>query len=138
MTERVADALNAAYSGALSQHNTQTTPEHMLAALLQQERGIAPDILKHAGVDVPAFERSAEAAVERLPRFSGASADSAQVTLAPELVAHHELRRRTKPRRCKTNTFPSNTCCWRCRRPAARSANSSAKRASRATNCWKR
>jgi ATP-dependent Clp protease ATP-binding subunit ClpB len=85
MTERVADALDSAYSGALSQHNTQTTPEHMLVSLLQQDRGIAPDILKHVGVDVPAFERSAEAAVERLPRLSGASADSAQVTLAPEL-----------------------------------------------------
>ena len=51
MTERVADGLNEAYSRALHEHNTQTTPEHMLAALLEQERGIAPDILAKAGVD---------------------------------------------------------------------------------------
>ncbi len=85
MTERVADALDSAYSSALSEHNTQTTPEHMLVALLQQDRGIAPDILRHVDVDVPAFERAAEDAVARLPRLSGANADSAQVTLSPEL-----------------------------------------------------
>ena len=49
MTERVADGLNAAYSRALHEHNTQTAPEHMLAALLEQERGIAPDVLAAAG-----------------------------------------------------------------------------------------
>jgi ATP-dependent Clp protease ATP-binding subunit ClpB len=86
MTERVADALNSAYSRALSEHNTQTTPEHMLAALLEQDRGIAPDILTAAGVDVKAFARSVDAAIGQLPRLSGANADSAHVTLSPDLA----------------------------------------------------
>jgi ATP-dependent Clp protease ATP-binding subunit ClpB len=86
MTERVADALNAAYSRALHEHNTQTTPEHMLAALLDQERGIAPDILAHAGADPKALESKVNEAIGRLPRLTGASADSAQVTLSPELA----------------------------------------------------
>ena len=86
MTERVADGLNAAYSLALQEHNTQTTPEHMLAALLEQERGIAPDILEKAGVDVKTFKRAVAEAVGRLPRLSGANAESAQVTLSPELA----------------------------------------------------
>ncbi|HEY5257783.1 MAG TPA: ATP-dependent chaperone ClpB [Candidatus Baltobacteraceae bacterium] len=86
MTERVADGLNAAYSRALAEHNTQTAPEHMLAALLEQERGIAPDILAKAGADPKAFARSVEDAIGRLPRLSGANADSAQVTLSPELA----------------------------------------------------
>ena len=85
MTERVADGLNEAYSLALREHNTQTTPEHLLAALLDQERGIAPDILAKAGVDVKAFRRKVDEAVARLPRLSGPNAESAQVTLAPEL-----------------------------------------------------
>ncbi len=67
MTERVADALNSGYSRALSEHNTQTMPEHVLAALLEQERGVAPDILAAAGADVK-------------------NADGAQVTLSPELA----------------------------------------------------
>src|SRR5579863_4226754 len=86
MTERVGDALNAAYSRALHEHNTQTAPEHMLAALLEQERGIAPDILTQAGADPKAIRRSVDEAIGRLPRLSGSGADSAQVTLSPELA----------------------------------------------------
>ena len=85
MTERVSEALNAAYSRALHEHNTQTTPEHLLAALLEQERGIAPDILRAAGVDPKMLARKVDDAIGRLPRLSGANADSAQVTLSPEL-----------------------------------------------------
>ncbi|MDQ2866042.1 MAG: ATP-dependent chaperone ClpB [Candidatus Eremiobacteraeota bacterium] len=85
LTERVSDALNAAYTKALHEHNTQTTPEHMLAALLEQERGVVPDILRKAGVDVAAFGRMVDSAISRLPRLSGANADSAQVTISPEL-----------------------------------------------------
>ena len=86
MTERVGDALNAGYTRALHEHNTQTTPEHVLAALLSQERGIAPDILAAAGADPKAFSRKVDEAIGKLPRLSGANADSAQVTLSPELA----------------------------------------------------
>jgi ATP-dependent Clp protease ATP-binding subunit ClpB len=86
MTERVGDALNAAYARALHEHNTQTTPEHMLAALLEQERGIAPDILAAAGADPKAVARQVDEAIGRLPRLSGSGADSAQVTLSPDLA----------------------------------------------------
>jgi ATP-dependent Clp protease ATP-binding subunit ClpB len=85
MTERVADGLNEAYSLALHEHNTQTTPEHMLAALLDQQRGIAPDILTKAGVDPKVLRRKVDEAISRLPRLSGPNADSAQVTVSPEL-----------------------------------------------------
>jgi len=86
MTERVQDALNAAYTRALSEHNTQTTPEHLLAALLDQDRGIAPDIVKHAGVDPKVLAAKADEAIGRLPRLTGSSADQATVTVAPDLT----------------------------------------------------
>ncbi len=85
LTERVSDALNAAYSRALAERNTQTTPEHLLAALIEQERGIAADILKKAGGDPAAIARASEAAIGRLPRLSGPNAENAQVSLSPEL-----------------------------------------------------
>ncbi len=85
LTERVSDALNAAYSRALAERNTQTTPEHVLAALIDQERGIAADILTKAGGDPKAIARAADAAIGRLPRLSGPNAESAQVSLSPEL-----------------------------------------------------
>ncbi len=86
MTERVGDGLNAAYSRALHEHNTQTAPEHMLAALLEQERGIAPDIVAAAGADPKALAQKTDEAIDRLPRLSGSGAESAQVTLSPELA----------------------------------------------------
>jgi len=86
MTERVQDALNAAYTRALSEHNTQTTAEHLLATLLDQDRGIAPDIVKEAGVDPKALTAKADEAISRLPRLTGANADQATVTVSPELT----------------------------------------------------
>ncbi|MBV9333291.1 MAG: ATP-dependent chaperone ClpB, partial [Candidatus Eremiobacteraeota bacterium] len=86
MTERVGDGLNAAYSRALHEHNTQTAPEHMLAALLEQERGIAPDIIAKAGGDPKALARAADEAIGKLPRLTGSGADNAQVTLSPDLA----------------------------------------------------
>jgi ATP-dependent Clp protease ATP-binding subunit ClpB len=86
MTERVADGLNAAYTRALSEHNTQTNPEHLLAALLEQDRGIAPDIIQRAGVDPKTLAAKADEAISRLPRLSGPNADSAQVTLSSDLA----------------------------------------------------
>jgi ATP-dependent Clp protease ATP-binding subunit ClpB len=86
MTERVAEGLNAAYSRALSEHNTQSTPEHLLAALLAQQRGIAPDVIAAAGANPSVVSRKADEAIGNLPRLSGSAAESAQVTLAPELA----------------------------------------------------
>jgi len=86
MTERVQDALNAAYTRALNERNTQTTPEHLLAALLDQERGIAPDIVQEAGVDPKTLAAKADEAISRLPRLTGVNADQATVTVSPELT----------------------------------------------------
>ncbi len=84
MTERVQDALNAAYTRALNEHNTQTRPEHLLAALLDQDRGIARDIVERAGADPAKLSAQADEAIARLPRLSGSNADSASVTISPE------------------------------------------------------
>ena len=51
MTQRVQEALNAGYTRALTERNTQTTPEHLLAAILDQPEGVAAPILQKAGID---------------------------------------------------------------------------------------
>ncbi|HET9391895.1 MAG TPA: ATP-dependent chaperone ClpB [Candidatus Rubrimentiphilum sp.] len=86
MTERVQDALNSAYSKALSEHNSQTAPEHLLAALLDQDGGIAPEVVREAGVDPATLEARTTEAIGRLPRLTGSGADSASVTVSPELT----------------------------------------------------
>ena len=86
MTQRVQEALNAAYSRALSERNTQTAPEHLLAAVLEQPDGIAAPILTKAGLDAAALGAKVEQAIQKLPRFSGSNADSNQVPVAPALT----------------------------------------------------
>jgi len=86
MTQRVQEALNAAYTRALSEHNTQTTPEHLLAAILDQTDGVAAPILQKAGLDPQAVEQQLGRAIAALPRYQGANADQSQVTVAPALT----------------------------------------------------
>ncbi|HEY4442269.1 MAG TPA: Clp protease N-terminal domain-containing protein, partial [Candidatus Elarobacter sp.] len=85
MTSRVQEALNAAYTRALTEHNTQTTPEHLLVAILDQTDGVAVPILQKAGIDPKAVDLEAARAIESLPRYSGANAETSQVTVAPGL-----------------------------------------------------
>src|ERR1700761_1942492 len=85
MTQRVQEALNAAYTRALSEHNTQTTPEHLLAAILAQTDGVAAPILEKAGLDPRDVEQQADRLIAALPRLQGASADQSQVTVSPGL-----------------------------------------------------
>jgi len=86
MTQRVQEALNAAYTRALSEHNTQTAPEHLLAAILDQTEGIAAPILEKAGLDPRAVDQRLTAAIAALPRYQGANADQSHVTVAPALT----------------------------------------------------
>jgi ATP-dependent Clp protease ATP-binding subunit ClpB len=85
MTQRVQEALNAAYTRALTERNTETTPEHLLLAVLEQPEGIAAPVLQKAGADPAAFTRKAESLIGALPRLSG-SADGSQIRVAPGLT----------------------------------------------------
>ena len=85
MTQRVQEALNTAYTRALTERNMQTTPEHVLAAILEQPEGVAVPVIQKAGKDPVAVAKATDEAIGRLPRYSG-SADSAQVTVSPGLT----------------------------------------------------
>ena len=55
LTEKTQEALSAAQSEALRRGNQQIDVEHLLAALLSQEGGLAASILKRAGANVEAL-----------------------------------------------------------------------------------
>jgi len=81
MTQRVSEALNAAYTRALTERNTQLAPEHVLAALLDQPEGIALPILTEAGLDAATLTKAVDSAIGALPRYAGAG--DQQVTASP-------------------------------------------------------
>jgi ATP-dependent Clp protease ATP-binding subunit ClpB len=70
-TQRSIDAISYAQQMAQSEGHPQISPEHLLAALLRQDNGIAVQLLKKAGVDVGRVEQEVTDAVGLLPKQSG-------------------------------------------------------------------
>jgi ATP-dependent Clp protease ATP-binding subunit ClpB len=82
-TEKVQQALSAAQTKAVRYGHQQIDVEHLLAALLEQERGLATAIFTKADVDADSLKRRVEQELERLPKVggpSGAPADQIYVT----------------------------------------------------------
>ncbi|MFL5822795.1 MAG: ATP-dependent chaperone ClpB [Solirubrobacteraceae bacterium] len=72
------EALQAAQRLADERHNPQTTPEHLLAVLLEQggqadgaAPGIVPSVLRKLGADPAAVRQALAPALEALPTLSG-------------------------------------------------------------------
>ncbi|NQT31072.1 MAG: AAA family ATPase [Deltaproteobacteria bacterium] len=69
-TEQAQEALAASQELVRQYHHSQWDVEHILLALLQQERGLVGDILRELGVDVEAVKREIETALEKTPRVT--------------------------------------------------------------------
>ena len=70
LTEKVQQALQAAQSKAVRLSHQQIDVEHLLAALIEQENGIAPSLLLRAGVAPDQIHRRVEQELERLPKVT--------------------------------------------------------------------
>jgi len=75
LTIKAQEALQAAHELAASRAHQELTPEHVLAALLDQQDGIAGAILRKLGVDPAMVRQSVAEALDAQPQVSGASAD---------------------------------------------------------------
>jgi ATP-dependent Clp protease ATP-binding subunit ClpB len=65
------EALQAAQRLADERRNPQTTPEHLLAVLLEQEGGVVVPVLRKLGVDPASVRQALAGALEALPKLSG-------------------------------------------------------------------
>jgi ATP-dependent Clp protease ATP-binding subunit ClpB len=70
-TTKAAAAVQGAQAISSRNPNPETTPAHLLVALLQQDEGMALPVLQRAGADPAATRERAEAAVGELPKLSG-------------------------------------------------------------------
>ena len=73
LTEKVREALSTAQTEALQYSHQQIDVEHLLAALLNQERGLATSIFNKAEVNLEGLKQRVEKELEALPRLSGSS-----------------------------------------------------------------
>ncbi len=69
------EALQAAGRLAEQRRNPQTTPEHLLAVLLEQDAGVVAPILRKLGVELGAVRQALGPVLEALPTISGAATD---------------------------------------------------------------
>jgi ATP-dependent Clp protease ATP-binding subunit ClpB len=70
-TNKSQEALAAAQRLAAARKNPQTSPNHILAALLEQEGGIVVPVLQHAGVDVAGVRRRNNETLDAMPKVTG-------------------------------------------------------------------
>ncbi|VTR97930.1 ATP-dependent chaperone ClpB [Tuwongella immobilis] len=84
-TEKAQEALQTAQRLALRNNHQQLDNEHLLLALLEQERGLAPAILSKAGVSLDSLSMKIRREIERLPSVTGSGAN-AMPSLTPRLL----------------------------------------------------
>ncbi|HEX2490154.1 MAG TPA: ATP-dependent chaperone ClpB [Blastocatellia bacterium] len=84
-TESVQQALGAAQSQAARYGNQQVEVEHLLASLLEQERGLAVSILNKAEINADALKQGVEQELQRLPKVSGPAGAPDQIYITGRL-----------------------------------------------------
>ena len=70
-TDRARGFLQAAQTIALREGHQRLTPEHLLKALLDDEQGLAANLITAAGGDAKAAKPGVDAALAQLPKVSG-------------------------------------------------------------------
>ena len=77
-TERSRGFVQAAQTIAMRENHQRFAPEHLLKALLDDEEGLAANLISRAGGDATAVRGTVEATMAKLPQVTG---DAAQVYL---------------------------------------------------------
>ena len=81
LTRKSLEALQIAQQTALQYGNMQIEQVHLLYALVTQEGGITPEILKKLGVDITRFAADCQKQIERIPKVSGSGRNTDRVYL---------------------------------------------------------
>ena len=84
MTERLREALTSAQQEGIRRQQQTVEPEHVLWALLTQEKGLAASLLEKCGVSVEMARARVAEAMDRLPRVTGAM-EANKVYVSPAL-----------------------------------------------------
>jgi len=71
LTTKTQEAFQAALSDALRRGNPEIIPEHLLAAILDQEEGVGAPLVEKAGASATVLKRQLEERVEKLPTVKG-------------------------------------------------------------------
>ncbi len=81
-TQKSLEAIQSAQSIALSHQNQQIEQVHLLAALLQQEGGLIPQLLKKMGLTVESLDAAVNAEIDKLPAVTGSGREADKYYIA--------------------------------------------------------
>ena len=74
-TIKAQEALAAARDLASGRNHQEVSPEHVLRALVSEDDGVVPALLRKLGVEPEAVGASVDAALEQQPQVRGATAE---------------------------------------------------------------
>ncbi len=84
-TQKSLEALKDAQTLMASKGNGQMTEEHLMLSLLEQNEGIASDLVKRAGASAEVFRAELSSAVDALPGMTGGSVEADRLYLSRDL-----------------------------------------------------
>ncbi|HNI67558.1 MAG TPA: ATP-dependent chaperone ClpB [Nitrospira sp.] len=85
MTVKLQEALQSASALAVRRGHQGIDVEHLLMALLEQDRGVASSLFEQAGVSPAAVRQAAEQALAKVPQVQGPGAAPGQIHLTSRL-----------------------------------------------------
>ena len=84
-TQKSIEAMSSAQSLATERANQQLEQAHLLCALLSDEKGLIPQMLRKMGKDVAAVTADATALVDKCPRVRGGSVEQGKFYVSQDL-----------------------------------------------------
>jgi ATP-dependent Clp protease ATP-binding subunit ClpB len=85
LTQKSQEAFQTAQQTAVRYGHTQVDGEHLLAALLDQEGGLAGRLFEKMDIPVGSLRKRLEQELERLPRVSGQGVEPGKIYVTPRL-----------------------------------------------------
>ena len=82
-TKKALEAVNAAQSIAIENQNMQIMPEHLLYALVDQDGGLIPQLLKKTGIDTDNLLALLDGAISKIPAVSGSGREPDKIYISP-------------------------------------------------------
>src|SRR4051794_3699737 len=95
-TVKAQEAVQAAQTVARRRDHQQLEPEHLLAALLEQEDGVAGPVLERIGADLKLVRARVEEELNRLPKVQGGTGEYMSPRLAKLLDAATDEAKKLK------------------------------------------
>ncbi len=84
-TQKSQEAVSLAQEHALRHGHQQVDAEHLFKALLQQDNGLAPKVLSHAGYDPAQILKNLDDKLARMPQVSGPGIQPGQIYVTQRL-----------------------------------------------------